>query len=392
MLAMPVPSAHVVRIRARLQACRKLLLPGGAFRRWAWISSAALLISALSAAQDYAPQKSNTTETLRGISVPAPGIAWASGTHGTYLRTLDGGATWQPAHVPGAESLDFRDVEAFSADLAYLLAAGPGEQSRIFKTTDGGARWTLQFTNHDLKGFFDCMAFWDRDHGIALGDPTVRDPVRPTQGTGRYERTLAPKFVVITTDDGGRNWKPIPPDALPAAMDGEGGFAASGTCIAVQGKRNVWFATGGKVARVFRSTNRGKTWKVANTPIAQGNDSSGIFSIAFLDTKHGAIAGGDYKNPGQATANLAFTEDGGQTWQLSPISPQAYFSAVAFLPRPSPGFLAVGSSRASYGSNIQTKTWTKSWDLMLNAVAVDRAGNALAVGPKGTIIRFTIGH
>ena len=127
-------------------------------------------------------QKSNTTENLRGISVLANGIAWASGTHGSYLRTTDGGNSWQPAQVPGADALDFRDVEAFSADLAYLLSAGPAEQSRIYKTTDAGKTWALQFTNKNPNGFFDCMAFWDSDHGIAVGDP-----VADNSGTLRFE-------------------------------------------------------------------------------------------------------------------------------------------------------------------------------------------------------------
>ena len=102
-------------------------------------------------------------------------LAWASGTHGTYLRTTDGGNTWQPAQVPGAEALDFRDVEAFSADLAYLLSAGPGDQSRIYKTTNAGKTWTLQFTNKNPKGFFDCMAFWTPTTASpsAIPSPTI---------------------------------------------------------------------------------------------------------------------------------------------------------------------------------------------------------------------------
>src|SRR5277367_4996681 len=218
-----------------------------------------LLTTALSA-QNPTIQKSNSTENLRGISVLANGVAWASGTHGTYLRTTDGGNSWQAAQVPGAEALDFRDVEAFSADLAYLLSAGPGEQSRIYKTTDAGKDWTLQFTNKNPKGFFDCMAFWDRDHGIAVGDPVA-------DSSGRL------KFELISTEDGGKNWTAIGPDSLPPAIEGEGSFAASGTCIAVQASANVWFATGGKVARVFRSTDVGKTWSVADTPITHGPDS-----------------------------------------------------------------------------------------------------------------------
>src|SRR5579863_9308337 len=129
-----------------------------------------LLLSATLFAQTYSVQKSNTEESLRGLSA-ASKVIWASGTHGTYLRSTDGGASWRAMQVPGAEILDFRDVEAFDADLAYLLSIGSGEQSRIYKTTNGGKTWNLQFTNKNPKGFFDCMAFWDRDHGIAIGDP-----------------------------------------------------------------------------------------------------------------------------------------------------------------------------------------------------------------------------
>ncbi len=328
-------------------------------------------------AQDPIIQKSNTTENLRGVSALSNQIAWASGTHGTYLRTTNGGNSWQAAQVPGAESLDFRDVEAFSADVAYLLGAGPGEQSRIYKTTDAGKNWALQFTNKNPKGFFDCMAFWDHDHGIALGDPVA-------DNSGKLS------FELISTEDGGKNWKPLPPDSIPPAIEGEGAFAASGTCIAVQGNSNVWFATGGKAARVFRSTNAGKTWTVADTPIIHGPDSAGIFSIAFRDAIHGVIAGGDYKHPAQDGPNLAFTDDGGLTWKLSTISPQTYFSAVALVEPGSTGtaVLAVGTTQAAYADDVTKKTWQKTWNLNLNASSVSQSGEAMAVGPKGLIVKF----
>jgi len=326
-------------------------------------------------AQNPTPQKSNTTENLRGISTPTNQAAWASGTHGTYLRTTNAADSWQPAQVPGAEALDFRDVEAFSPDFAYLLSAGPGDQSRIYKTTDGGKNWTLQFTNRDPKGFFDCMAFWDRDHGIAVGDPVAGN-------SGKLS------FEVIATEDGGKNWKPL--DSLPPAVEGEGAFAASGSCITVQGDSNVWFATGGKLARVFRSTNAGKAWTVSDTPIIHGPDSAGIFSIAFRDATHGVIAGGDYKHPDQDSPNLAFTNDGGLTWKLSPVSPQSYFSAVAFAHPGSTGsgLLAVGSTRSAYADDLTKKSWQKTWDLNLNALSLSPNGNAIAVGPKGLIVNF----
>jgi len=329
-----------------------------------WLAAILFFVSSLIA---QAVQNSHTIENLRGISVPARNLAWASGTHGTYLRTTDGGKTWHIAQVPGTETLDFRDVEAFSADLAYLLAAGPGEQSRIYKTTDAGNTWTLQFTNKDPQGFFDCMAFWDRNHGIAVGDP------------------VNGKFEVIITRDGGRTWNPI--SSLPPALDGEGAFAASGTCIAVQGKTHVWFATGGRSARVFRSVDSGQTWTVAETPIVHGSDSTGIFSIAFRDARHGAIAGGDYKQPGKDGPNLAFTDDGGRTWTLASISPQWYFSAIAFPANHlRPAIFALGSAHAAYAENTTSTSWKKIWDLNLNALAVSPEGTAIAVGPKGLIV------
>jgi len=331
-------------------------------------------------AQNPALQKSNTTENLRGISVLSDKIAWASGTHGTYLRTTDGGNSWQPAQVPGAEALDFRDVEAFNSDLAYLLSAGPGDQSRIYKTTNAGKTWTLQFTNQDPKGFFDCMAFWDQDHGIAVGDPVA-------DNSGKL------KFELISTEDGGKTWKPT--DSLPPAIEGEGAFAASGTCIAVQGTSNVWFATGGKAARVFHSTNAGKTWTVVDTPLIHGPDSAGIFSIAFRDALHGVIAGGDYKHPDQNGPHLAFTNDGGLTWTLSPVSPQPYFSAVAFA-KPhsdSAAILVVGSFESAYEEDIaktsaKKTSLQKNWNWNLNAVSVSPTGEGIAVGPKGLIVHI----
>ena len=325
----------------------------------------ALVFLALPALAQWQPQPSHTQESLRGVSVVDRNMVWASGTHGTYLLTEDGGATWVAAQVPGAEALDFRDVESFGAT-AYLLAAGPGEQSRIYKTSDRGAHWELQFTNHDPKGFLDGMAFWDQQHGIAIGDPV----------DGRFQ--------VIATADGGRHWKPLP--HLPTARDGEALFAASGTCIATQGMNNVWFATGGAAARVFRSSDRGRSWEEAETPIAHGSASSGIFSIAFRDARHGAIAGGDYKNPEQGGANLATTDDGGKTWKLATVTPMKYFSAVAFVTER--GGLAVVGSAASAFSEDALKSWKSLEPAGFNAIGSRPSlGVAWAVGPKGAIAK-----
>jgi photosystem II stability/assembly factor-like uncharacterized protein len=190
------------------------------------------------------------------------------------------------------------------------------------------------------------------------------------------------KFALITTQNGGKSWEAIPHSALPPAIDGEGAFAASGTCITVEGKDNIWFATGGKVARVYRSTDNGKSWTVADTPVVHGTDSSGIFSIAFRDATHGVIAGGDYKQPGRDGPNLALTEDGGVTWKLSKVSPQAFFSSVGFTSG-TDRMLAVGSA---FTLDIGKNGARKIAGVNPNAFSMNAAGDAVAVGPKGAIV------
>jgi photosystem II stability/assembly factor-like uncharacterized protein len=329
------------------------------------------LWTVLATAQTVTPLDSHTAENLRGVSAVNATIIWASGTHGTYLRTTDAGKSWTTAQVPGAEKLDFRDVEAFSADEAYLLAAGPGNQSRIYKTTDAGQHWSLQFTNTDPQGFYDCFAFWDRNHGIAVGDPV----------DGRFE--------LLTTDDGGVHWTQHPTRSRPQALPREGAFAASGTCIAVQGKNNVWFATGGPAARVFRSTDRGHSWRVAETPLAHGNDSSGIFSITFHDAQHGLIAGGDYQHPDADGPNLATTNDGGAIWQLLPAHPQFYFSVIGFFGSQGGDFLSVGATHSMTGS-LKEASAAHTFPTTLNALSLAGPHDAFAVGPKGVIVHIAL--
>jgi len=321
----------------------------------------------------WQPQTSHTTASLRGLSVVNEKVVWASGTQGTYLRTVDGGVTWQPGQVPGAEKLDFRDVEAFDANTAYLLSIGNGADSRIYKTTDGGAHWTLQFKNTNPKAFFDALAFWDARHGIAMSDP------------------VDGKFLILTTDDGGATWQLQPPAGMPDALPNEGGFAASGTCLLTQGKTNVWLGTGGAArARVFRSTDRGRTWTVADTPLLVGTRAAGVFSLGFRDARHGAIVGGDYEKPGLAERNLAYTNDGGLTWQLAETAkPAGFRSGVAFARRAGSWvLLAVGTSGADFA--VSGGAWQKLDAENYNAVqaAGAKLTAAWAVGPKGRIAKL----
>ena len=185
------------------------------------------------------PQQSGTTNRLQAISPIDSRVVWASGV---------GGTTWRARVVPGAESLQFRDVQGVSETVAYLMAAGVGTGSRIYRTEDGGETWSLQFENQDPNGFYDCFAFWSPDRGITMGD------------------SVNGRFPVIRTTDG-ETWADIG-DQLPAALPGEAAFAASGTCVATQGGRRAWIATGAaERARVLTTTDGGETWAAYDTPI-----------------------------------------------------------------------------------------------------------------------------
>lgn len=335
-----------------------------------FLSLGFLLLSAAANAQ-WVTQSSGTTVRFRGVSAVSDQIAWASGANGTFARTIDGGKTWQAAIVPGAEKLDFRDIEAFDANTAYLLSIGPGEASRIYKTADGGKNWSLQFTNKNPKAFFDAIAFWDANNGLAVSDPV----------DGR--------FVVIRTSDGGKSWNPISPENMPSALEGEGAFAASGTCLIVQGKANVWFATGGaKSARVFRSSDNGKTWLVADTPIKTGNAASGIFSVAFKDSKLGIAVGGDYQKEKEASDHIAVTRDGGRNWMLLKNSGlTAFRSAITWIG--GANLIAVGPSGTDSSIN-DGANWTNLGSTGFHAFSFARKGRSgWAVGEKGSIARFT---
>jgi photosystem II stability/assembly factor-like uncharacterized protein len=309
------------------------------------------------------PQNSRIDVPLRGISAVSSKVAWASGAKGTVLRTIDGGATWETLSIAGADSLDFRDIQAFDQNTAFVLSIGNGDQSRIYKTSDGGKIWQRQFTNNDPKAFYDCFAFWDSTHGIAVSD------------------SVDGKFPLIATSDG-MTWNPVAVKNMPAALPNEGAFAASGTCIATFGKSDVWFGTGTPSARVFHSGDRGRNWTVAETPIIHGEATQGVFSLVFWTAKDGVAVGGDYKEWKKGEKTAAFTHDGGKTWKLVPKQPTGYRSAVAV--GTAQALVAVGTSGVDFSLD-RGNSWNSMMTEDLNAVSFE-GSSCWAVGPAGKII------
>ncbi|WP_443041548.1 WD40/YVTN/BNR-like repeat-containing protein [Streptomyces sp. B21-083] len=322
-------------------------------------------------APHWAAKDSGATDVrFRGLSAVSRGTAWLAGTQGTVLRTTDAGRSWRNVSPPGAAELQFRDIEAFDARRAVVLAIGEGEDSRVYRTDDGGGTWTESFRNTDARAFYDCLTFFDSRHGLAMSDP------------------VDGKFRILSTGDGGRSWNVLPSAGMPAALEGEAGFAASGQCLVSSGPRDVWLATGGGArARVLHSADRGLTWTASDTPIPAGDPARGVFALAFRDRTHGLAVGGDYRADQTSPRAGAVTADGGRTWATAATSPPAYRSGVAWLPYSRTAALAVGPT----GTDLTTdagRTWktvdTGSYD------TVDCAPDlgCWAAGEKGRVARL----
>ncbi|KAH8903112.1 oxidoreductase [Coniochaeta sp. PMI_546] len=312
-------------------------------------------------------------QQFRGLSPVSNKIAYVSGTGGTVLRTTDGGLTWSsvgPALAPEDTDLEFRDIEAITADHVALLSIGEGADSRIYVTQDGAKTWSRAFTNPEPAAFYDCIAFTTAQHGVAMSDP------------------VDGKFRLMETDDGGVSWSLVDPAGMPPAKDGEFGFAASGTCLTAGAGSRMYLASGGvDPGRVFRSGDGGHSWEVTDTPIA-GGAAAGVFSVRFRDAKNGIAVGGDYTAPNITADTAAWSRDGGATWQAASVFPGGYRSGSSWVPGLCGAAIAVGPT----GSDVTFdggKTWATFDDGSFDSVQCPQPGICWASGTGGRVAKLT---
>jgi photosystem II stability/assembly factor-like uncharacterized protein len=315
---------------------------------------------------------SGIATNLRGVSAPrrsnSPGaVVWASGSNGVILQSdTYAQPYWKRLHVEGGDTLDFRGIRAIDENTAYVMSSGEGDKSRIYKTVDGGETWKMQYTDKRAAFFLDDIVCFTEVRCFALGDP------------------IGGKFLILATEDG-TNWKELPRDNMPTIIPGEGAFAASGTSLAIYGKSDIYFGTGGgATARVFHSSDLGKTWTVVNTPLAAGNASSGIFSLLRISNNVVAV-GGDYRVASGTAGVAAYSTDAGVTWRLASSQPGGYRSGLACVNENSSAeaWVSVGPNGEdlSYDHGV---TWTHVGSQSLNAVAAF-GYSAWGVGAKGTV-------
>lgn len=285
-----------------------------------------LLLSANTLNAQWIKQESGTDASFRSIHAVSKKVVWAGGSKGTVLRTINGGGIWQVIKVNGAEKLDFRDIYGVSQKVAYIMSAGLAEEgaAKVFKTTDGGNSWKVVLEYKNQGVFFDSMDFWSEKEGILIGDPIDDKPF------------------ILRTLDAGNTWQRIDKEKLPAIIEGEASFAASGTCIATQPNGKAWLNT---QSRVYFTADKGETWQVYQTPFKKGQ-TSGIFGLHFWNQKQGIAVGGDYKNDKEKVENIAVTHDSGKTWAfLASAQPDGLKEAGWMLPNQS--LLLVGTSGTS---------------------------------------------
>jgi photosystem II stability/assembly factor-like uncharacterized protein len=320
------------------------------------------------APQTPTPQTLHSGEdsSLRGLSLDHAGnnlIVWATGSNGVILRSADAGQNWTRLHIDGAETADFRGVQSFGADIAYVFSVGTDNKSHIYKTKNAGKTWRMQYSDQRPAFFLDGLVCRSEKVCFAISDP------------------IDGKFPILHTEDG-EHWAELPKDSEPAALPTEGVFAASNSSLILCGfrKKDLLFATGGPAARVFRSHDDGHSWAVANTPILSGSPSSGIFSIACIGRTVVAV-GGDYRNPNATKSVAAYSKDSGATWHLSDHPPAGFRSAV--LATGTDTWVTVGTSGtdASFDAGVH---WSPVNRENANVVVSIGPYLVLTAGPKST--------
>jgi photosystem II stability/assembly factor-like uncharacterized protein len=320
------------------------------------------------AAQRLEVLTENNKCSIRGLSVVNDQVIWVSGSNGTVGKSTDGGQRWTWMILPNLEKRDFRDIEAFDANNAVIIAVA--EPALILRTSDGGRSWKAVFADSTKGMFLDAMHFANQMDGIVIGDPIREKPF------------------IVTTRDGGHEWVRMDTNSIPSMADGEAFFAASGTNIKLSstgnGKPYPLFVSGGKSSRLWIGTN---PFKIEALPLNQGKESTGANSIDLLDDHSGIIVGGDFSQDSSATGNcILFDFSHSPIFHQPKISPHGYRSCVSYLNKKK--LVACGTSGVDF-SNDGGNTWQLISKESFHICQKAKKGNAVYLaGSHGRIARL----
>lgn len=278
--------------------------------------------------------------SIRAIEVVNDSTVWFAGANGKFGRIINSEIEIDSI-IYNKKALNFRSIAYNEENIFILSIENPAIVFKINPNNEKIDNPIIVYQENHEKVFYDSMTFFDEQNGIAIGDPT--------------DNCMS----VIITSDAGNSWKKINCDNIPESIEGEGAFAASDTNIKVY-KKMAWMVTGGKIARVYKSSNHGKKWKVYNSPIVQGETMTGIFTVDFYDVKTGIIMGGNWEDKSNTTATKALTHDGGKSWQLIDSKKiPGYISCVKYIPESKGNKLMAVSTEGIYSSHNKGNTWEK---------------------------------
>lgn len=321
--------------------------------------------------QPQTDQLSSPTQSLlQAVSIVDENTIWISGHNGSFVRSTNGGDQWLLFKHPTGDTLQFRDIHAFDENKAILMSAGPGPLSRIF-TFSNNTTWEENFVMKDSLGFLDCIDFWDERNGIAYGDAIDNYPY------------------ILLTSDGGQNWNRADTTNMPLAGKGEGGFAASGTCVTTGSNGKAWIGTGASGnCRILFTQDYGKNWESVVSPLVQG-EAAGNTSVSFSGNT-GFLTGGDLLISDSYTNNCAFSFDHGETWALSnhPVTKGAFYGGAITEIENQYFTFACGPNGLDYTDDLG-QTWVNLDTLDYWAVAM-KGKTGFATGRGGKILRISL--
>lgn len=305
--------------------------------------------------------------SIRAITADGNKIWYAANNSKFGFFDLDKNEKFESKINVDSLKLEFRSIAQTTESVFFLSVANP---ALLYKVAKEDLKTTLVYQENNEKVFYDSMKFWNKNEGIAMGDP------------------ITDCLSIIITRDGGSSWTKISSAKLPKIVDGEAAFAASNTNIVIKGN-NTWIVSGGKKARVFYSSDKGNSWEVYNTPIVQGKAMAGIFTADFYDAKRGFIAGGDYEALNQNFGNKAMTEDGGKTWKLIAENQGfGYASCIQYIPNSNgKSLVSVGASGLYYSYDSGNSWKQLTTDSSLFTIRFINNHTAIAAG-KNKMIRI----
>lgn len=304
--------------------------------------------------QEFWTAKATTfATTSRGIdhiSIVDDNVIWAKAYDGSsntpasvreFTRSVDGGNTWTSGSINLGLSqtlLNVSSIHGVSSTTAWVTAYSDSPSTvlgGVWKTTNSGVTWTKQTTalfNNTLDSFPNLVYFWDANNGICQGDPV-----------GGY-------FELYSTTNGGTTWTRVPSASIPAPLAGEYGYVHNYDVIG----NTMWFGT--NKGRIFKSTDKGLTWTVSQSPLSDFGGALTSGSYSFKDESNGLLI------QSGATPVLYKTVNGGTTWTLASFTGVMGGNDIAYVPGTNTavtvGTAADDSSFTSYSTNSGL-TWTQ---------------------------------